>query len=106
MVAITRQMPIELRKAQFADLQKLRAIIAKVIVWDETTARNYDRRWIDFHGVAANNGGPGNGKPAVSPGTIPPEKWDELAKQVRAEYSQDLEKSIALMNNAMGNARK
>jgi hypothetical protein len=100
MVAMSREMPIELRKAQFADLQKLRGIVTKVIAWDETTPRNYDRRWIDFHGVAANKGGPGNGKPPVSPGTIAPEKWDELAKQVREEYRKDLEVSIAMMSNA------
>jgi hypothetical protein len=93
-------MPIELRKAQFADLQKLRGIVTKVIAWDETTARNYDRRWIDFHGVAANKGGPGTGTPPVSPGTIAPEKWNELAKQVREEYRKDLEVSIAMMSNA------
>ena len=100
MVALSREMPIELRKAQFADLQKLRGIVTKVIAWDETTPRNYDRRWIDFHGVAANKTGPGNGKPPVSPGTIAPEKWDELAKQVREEYRKDLEVSIAMMSNA------
>jgi hypothetical protein len=100
MVALSRQMPIELRKAQFADLQKLRGIVTKVIAWDETTPRNYDRRWIDFHGVAANKGGPGIAKPPVSPGTIAPEKWDELAKQVREEYRKDLEVSIAMMSNA------
>jgi hypothetical protein len=106
MVAMSRQMPIELRKAQFADLQKLRTIVNKVITWDETTPRNYDRRWIDFHGVAVNKSGPGPGKPAVSPGIIAPEKWDDLAKQVREEYRQDLEKSIVMMNNAMNNAKK
>ena len=100
MVAMSREMPIELRKAQFADLQKLRGIVTKVIAWDETTPRNYDRRWIDFHGVAANKSGPGTGKPPVSPGTIAPEKWDELAKQVREEYRKDLEVSIAMMSNA------
>jgi len=50
--------------------------------------------------VAANKGGPGTGKPPVSPGTIAPEKWDELAKQVREEYRKDLEVSIAMMSNA------
>lgn len=99
LVAMVRQMPIELRKAQFADLQKLRGIVTKVITWDETTPRNYDRRWIDFHGVAANKNGPG-GSTAVSPKTIPPEKWDELAKQVREEFRKDLELSIAMMSNA------
>ena len=44
MVAMSREMPIELRKAQFADLQKLRGIVTKVIAWDETTPRNYDRQ--------------------------------------------------------------
>jgi hypothetical protein len=95
MVALSRQLPIALRKAQFADLPKLREIVAKVIAWDETTPRNYDRQWIDFHGVSANRSGP-----SVAPATIPPEKWDDLARQVRAEYRKDLEKSIALMSNA------
>jgi hypothetical protein len=98
MIALSRKMPIELRKAQFADLPKLRAIIAKVIAWDETTPRHYDKRWIDFHGVVANKMAPGGVKPA--PATIPPEKWDDLAVQVREEYRKDLEKSITLMSNA------
>ncbi len=97
MIAMVKQMPIELRKAQFLDLQKLRMIVTKVITWDETTPRNYDRRWIDFHGVAANKNGPADGS---APKTIPPEKWDELAKQVREEFRKDLELSIALMSNA------
>jgi hypothetical protein len=100
MIALSRQMPIELRKAQFADLPKLRGIVSKVIAWDETTPRNYDRRWIDFHGVVADKTGPGDGKPPVAAATIAPEKWDDLAKQVREEYRQDLEKSIGLMSNA------
>jgi hypothetical protein len=100
MTAMVRQMPIELRKAQFADLQKLRGIVAKVIAWDETTPRNYDRRWIDFHGVVANKNGPGDGGTAIPPKTIPPEKWDDLAKQVREEFRKDLELSIVLMSNA------
>jgi hypothetical protein len=100
MVALSRQMPIELRKAQFADLPKLRAIVTKVIAWDETTPRHYDQRWIDFHGVAANKTGPGDGKPSVARAPIPPEKWDDLAKQVRAQYRKDLEISIAMMSNA------
>lgn len=98
MVALSRQMPIELRKAQFADPAKLRGIVAKVIAWDETTARNYDRRWIDFHGVAADKNATGGGKPVAA--TIPPEKWDELARQVRDEYRKDLEISIAMLANA------
>jgi hypothetical protein len=100
MVALSRQLPIELRKAQFEDLPKLRGIIAKAIAWDETTPRNYDRRWIDFRGVVANQAAPGDGKTSVMPATIPPEKWDDLAKQVREEYRKDLEKSIGLMGNA------
>jgi len=100
MVALSRQMPIDLRKAQFADPAKLRATIAKVIAWDETTARNYDRHWIDFHGVTAGKTAPGDASTAAAPKTIPPEKWDDLAKQVREEYRKDLEISIALMSNA------
>ncbi len=100
MIALSRKMPIELRRAQFADLQKLRAIIAKVIAWDETTPRHYDKRWIDFHGVVANKMAPGAVKPSPAPAAIPPEKWDDLATQVREEYRKDLEKSITLMSNA------
>jgi hypothetical protein len=93
-IAMIRQLPISLRKAQFTDLPKLRGIIGKVIAWDETTPHHYDARWIEFSGIAATNGN------AARPAAMPPEKWDALAKQVRESYRSDLDKAIALISGA------
>ena len=99
-IAMVRNLPIELRKAQFNDPQKLRTIVAKVIDWDETTPHHYDARWIDFHGVAAASSGAANGGQPVATVTLPPERWDEIARQLREQYRRDLEQSIAMMSNA------
>ena len=99
-IAMVRNLPIELRKAQFNDPQKLRTIVAKVIDLDETTPHHYDARWIDFHGVAAASSGAANGGQPVATVTLPPERWDEIARQLREQYRRDLEQSIAMMSNA------
>jgi hypothetical protein len=96
-IAMVRNLPIELRKAQFNDPQKLRMIVAKVISWDETTPHHYDARWIDFHGVAAAGNAAANGGQPVA---LPPERLDELARQLREQYRKELELSIAMMSNA------
>ena len=89
--ALVMQIPVELRKAQFGDPDKLRTIITKVIAWDEATPHNYDHRWINLHGLQAFGGG-------TAPLSVPQDKWDGLARQVREDYRKGLEEAIALSN--------
>ena len=96
--ALVAQMPVELRKAQFADVEKLRTIVTKAISWDETTPHNYDQRWINLHGMEAMKQGLGDTSPSSSPLSVPQEKWDGIAKQVRDDYRKGLEEAIAVVS--------
>jgi hypothetical protein len=98
--ALVAQTPVELRKAQFADVQRLRAIVAKAISWDEATPHNYDQRWINPHGMEAMKKGLGDTNPSSSPLSVPQEKWDGLAKQAREDYRKGLEEAIAIASKA------
>jgi hypothetical protein len=93
--ALVFQIPAELRKAQFADMQKLRTIITSVISWDEATPHNYDQRWINLHGMEAMKQGLGDPNPSSVPLSVAQEKWDGLAKQARDDYRKGLEEAIA-----------
>lgn len=92
--AMTLAMPVELRTAQFGDIEKLRATIAKVLRWDEVTPYNYDHRWINLHGMAAINSGLGDGSQTSQPMSVPKDTWDALAKQTRVQYMDALEQAI------------
>lgn len=94
--ALVAQIPMELRKAQFADTQKLRAIVAKAMSWDEATPHNYDQRWINLHGMEAMKKGLGDTGPSSSPLSVPQESWDGLARQAREDYRKGLEEAIAV----------
>ena len=92
--ALVAQMPVELRKAQFNDLDKLADIIGKVIKWDETTPYNYEYRWINLHGMGAIQSGLGN-TTNTAPLTVPRDTWDALAKQNRDNYQKSCDDVIA-----------
>ena len=98
--ALVAQVPVELRKAQFTDMQKLSAIVTKAISWDETTPHNYDQRWINLHGMEAMKKGLGDSSPSSAPLSVPQEKWDGLAKQARDDYRKGLEEAIAVASKA------
>ena len=98
--ALVSQMPNELRKAQFSNLEKLKGIIANVIRWDETTPNNYDHRWINLHGMAAINNGLGDGTGPSQPLTVPKENWEALAEQAREEFRKSLEQAIEIVKKA------
>ncbi|MBB6252780.1 hypothetical protein [Nitrospirillum iridis] len=87
--ALMATMPPELRRAQFDDTGKLRAIMERVITWDETTPYDYDHRWIALHGLGAMRHGleAGDNGPA-QPLTIPKDQWDAVARKSRAELRE------------------
>lgn len=101
LVAMT---PVELRKAQFNDLDKLPVILEKVIHWDETTPYNYDHRWIALHGMGAIRRGMGMDSGPPQPLTVPKEQWDALAQKGRAELREGMVKAIATMKEKQAGA--
>jgi tetratricopeptide (TPR) repeat protein len=91
--ALVQQMPKELIKTQFDDIQKLKITIDRVLKWDEATPYNYDHRWISLHGMKAINSGLGNAD-QNGPLTAPSERWHDLAKQNRDQYRKSFDEAI------------
>jgi hypothetical protein len=76
----------------FADIPKLTNTVERVLAWEEETPCNYDRRWINLHGMAAMNG------ETNSPLSAPKEKWEAIRKQTRDEYRSTFNQALAEFN--------
>lgn len=92
--ALVHKTPKELLKAQFDDVARLRAIVGRVLKWDEATPQNYEYRWINLHGMGAINSGLGNKNEPAGPLTVSRESWNVLARQTREEFRTAMEKAI------------
>lgn len=103
--ALVQQIPRDLIKRQFDDIQQLKSIIDRVLKWDEATPYNYDHRWISLHGMKAINTGLGNAD-QNGPLTVPRESWDDLAKQNRAQYRKDFDAAIDAVQKQRANTNQ
>jgi hypothetical protein len=70
----------------FADPQRLRATVERVVAWDRRTPYDYDHRWINLHGMGAFPG-VGTGGPLSRPEA----EWPDIAERTRAEYLRGLD---------------
>jgi len=64
----------------FKDIQKLKQTVKKVVEWEEKAGCNYDRRWINLHGMQAFN--PDSSLPLSKP----QQDWETIRTKTRAEY--------------------
>jgi hypothetical protein len=77
----------------FKDIPKLTNTVERVLVWEEQTPCNYDRRWINLHGMAAMN------DETNSPLSAPKEQWEAIRKQTRDEYRSAFHEAIAAVTS-------
>ena len=73
----------------FADIPKLTNTVERVLAWEEQTPCNYDRRWINLHGMAAVDA------ETNAPLSAPKEQWEAIRKQTREEYRSAFHEVIA-----------
>jgi len=81
----------------FQDLPKLEALVPKVVDWERKTPYNYDRRWINLHGMGAMMSGLGaqnKGTPQASL-SYPKDQWSVIAERTRNDYLSDFRKVMA-----------
>lgn len=71
----------------FQDLERAERILSQVMAWDERTAYDYDRRWINLHGMGAMLAAT-NPQSAARSLSQPQEQWPQLTAQTRAEYAK------------------
>src|SRR5262245_60113864 len=69
----------------FQDIPKLQALIAKVVEWERKTACNYDRRWINLHGMGAMMSGLGAESKNATQHTLsyPKDQWKDIGEKTR-----------------------
>jgi hypothetical protein len=92
------QMPDELRRAQFQDLDRFEATIRKVVRWDEETLHKYDHRWINLHGIDAYLSSFGSANQGQQPQiSLPESEWPALAQQAREGLLIGLEAALELL---------
>ena len=83
------------------DIPKLEELIPKVIEWERKTPYNYDRRWINLHGMGAVMSGMGvqNKDPSQSSLSYPKDQWNDIAEKTRTDYLSNFKKAMALMKS-------
>jgi hypothetical protein len=99
---LSMQMPADLIKEQFKDLDCFRSLVVKAIEWDRTTPHDYDHRWINLHGMGAMMSGLDDGadkdrRPVET--SLPEEQWPAIAEQTQKEYLRELDEVIADLRN-------
>jgi len=63
-----------------------------VLAWEEKTPCQYDRRWINLHGMTAMTGD------TNSPLSAPKEHSEAIRKQTREEYRTTFREALAKFN--------
>jgi hypothetical protein len=81
----------------FQDIPKLEALVPKVVDWERKTPYNYDRRWINLHGMGAMMSGLGAQSKDASqaPLSYPKDRWTDIAEKTRTDYLADFRKGMA-----------
>ncbi len=83
----------------FKNLDKLEAMIPKVIAWDRKTPHKYDHHWINLHGMGAVLKGLGDSdvKGQTSPLSLPEDQWEKIAEETRTDYLKGFRDALAEM---------
>jgi len=85
----------------FQDTPKVEELVPKVVDWERQTPYNYDRRWINLHGMRAMMSGLGARSKGQSqtPLSYPKDQWNEIAEKTRADYLSNFRKAMAQMKS-------
>lgn len=84
----------DLRKAQFADINKFRRIVMTVIQWDKDTPHSYDQRWVNLYGIKAMTSALGDEEKTPRSLSVPRKEWDELADRARTDFQSSFEAAM------------
>ena len=76
-------------------------LVPKVVDWERRTPYNYDRRWINLHGMGAMMSGLGAQSKDTSQATLsyPKDQWSDIAEKTRTDYLSDFKKAMAQMKS-------
>jgi len=90
--AMNRKFGPPISQYSSTNLSMLTNTVDRVLMWEENTPCNYDRRWINLHGVNATNG---ETNTALS---APPQLWEAIRKRTRDDFAAEFHKALDLYN--------
>lgn len=94
---LNRNFGAPINQYTFQDIPKLEALISRVVDWERKTPYNYDRRWINLHGMGAMMSGVGSqgNDASQTPLSFPKDQWSDVAEKTRTDYLSGFRKVIA-----------
>lgn len=98
---LNRQYGGPINQHAFQDIPKLEALVPRAVDWERKTPYNYDRRWINLHGMSAVMSATGAQSPEASAGplSLPREQWNDIAEKTRADYLSGFKNAMTQMKN-------
>lgn len=84
----------------FRNLATLKALIPKVVQWDEATPHHYDQRWINLHGMEVMMGGLGDTSRPPKNMSFPESEWPGIAAKTRKQYLDGFHQAMKLAEKA------
>lgn len=83
------------------DIPKFEELIQKIMAWERKTPYNYDRRWINLHGMGAMLSGLGAKSPESSstPLNLPKGQWNNITEKTRTDYLSDFHEAMNALKN-------
>jgi hypothetical protein len=92
--ALNQQFGPAINQHTFKDIPKLEELIPRVVEWDRETARSYDHRWINLHGLGVFLLAAEPDEP-VGPLSLPEDQWEAIAETTRSEYLEGFRQAMA-----------
>ena len=83
----------QINQHTFQDIPKLKALVARVVEWDEATPHRYDHRWINLRGMQAMLPGTADA-PGAKALSLPQAQWESIAHTTRQDYVNGFQKAL------------
>lgn len=98
---LNRQYGAPINQHAFQDIAKLEALVPRVVDWERKTPYNYDRRWINLHGMGAMTSAMGTQSPGAPAALLsfPREQWNDIAEKTRVDYLSGFKNAMVQMKN-------
>lgn len=84
-----------------ANLEKVEALVKKVVKWDRKTPRQYDHRWINLRSMKAVQASlSGKKGKTFDPLSLPEEEWKAIEKKTRKDYIEEIRNLVLKMKKS------
>lgn len=98
---LNRNFGAPINQYTFQDIPKLEMLVPKVVEWERQTRYNYDRRWVNLHGMGAMMSSLGAQNKDTSQATLsyPKDQWNDISEKTRTDYLSDFKEAVAQMKS-------